>query len=127
MDNFVTLADIGIFMTFIIIITATVQMLKTIVDAITTKLFKITFDTNYLVFVVAFVMYLILNVIKGAVINQELFFVVYCNAIMIAFSSVGAYTVLNKNKDKTDTVPNTTTTITDTTIETPADDNEKDI
>lgn len=93
MQEFVTLDMLANYTIFITIVAAATQLLKEPVDAITQKIFKTTFSTNYVVFLVAFILYFIREAITDGA-TLELLFVSIVNAIIISFGSSGFHKLM---------------------------------
>lgn len=91
MDKFLTLQDIGVYLTFITIVTALVQMLKEPIDNLTNRFVKVTIHTSYIVYLVAFVLFLTYMMLVGTSFSGELVFLAICNAAVIGFGSEGLY------------------------------------
>jgi len=93
MQEFITLDMLANYTIFITIVAAATQLIKEPIDTLTTKIFGQTFSTNYVVFLVSFVLYLLREVAVDGF-TWELLLVSLVNAIVISFGSSGFHKLM---------------------------------
>lgn len=93
MKEFLTLEMLANYTIFITLVAAATQFLKEPIDNITKKIFKTTISTNYVVFIVSFLLYFAREAITTGV-SLELVLIGLCNAFIISFGSSGFHKLM---------------------------------
>ncbi len=98
LTNFITFKQLLEYATFVPMLVLLVQLIKEPLDKLTTKIFKTTFHTMYLVFFLCFVLRLIILVLDGANITGQLIMTTFANSVFISTSGIGLYSIIKNKK-----------------------------
>lgn len=99
LTNFITFEQLLEYATFVPMLVLLVQLIKEPLDKLTTKIFKTTFHTMYLVFFLCFVLRLVILVLDGENITGQLIMTTFANSVFISTSGIGLYSII-KNDNK---------------------------
>lgn len=101
LTNFITFEQLLEYATFVPMLVLLVQLIKEPLDKLTTKIFKTTFHTMYLVFFLCFVLRLVILVLDGENITGQLIMTTFANSVFISTSGIGLYSIIkNDNKQE---------------------------
>lgn len=101
LTNFTTFEQLLEYATFVPMLVLLVQLIKEPLDKLTTKIFKTTFHTMYLVFFLCFVLRLAILALDGETITGQLIMTTFANSVFISTSGIGLYSIIkNDNKQE---------------------------
>lgn len=101
LTDFITFEQLLEYATFVTMLVLLVQLVKNPLDKLTTKIFKTTFHTMYLVFFLCFVLRLVILVLDGETITGQLIMTTFANSVFISTSGIGLYSIIkNDNKQE---------------------------
>lgn len=99
LTNFITFEQLLEYATFVPMLVLLIQLVKEPVDKLTLKIFKTTFHTMYLVFILCFILRLIILMLNGETVTGQLIMTTFANSIFISTSGIGLYSII-KNENK---------------------------
>jgi|GEM_PF-2394690 len=98
LTNFLTFEQLLEYATFVPMLVLLIQFVKVPFDKLTTKIFKTTFSTMYLVFFLCFVLRLVILALDGETITGQLIMTTFANSIFISTSGIGLYEIIHKSQ-----------------------------